>query len=111
MENCIEYSDFIKIELRVAQIIEAEAVEGTDKLVRLVVDLGNEKRQIIAGIRTQYRAEDLLHKKIAMVYNLKPRTLRGLDSEGMLLAASNEDHSVISLLTVDKDIPNGSRIR
>ncbi len=111
MENNIEYADFAKIDLKVGQVIEAEDVPETDKLIRMKVDLGNETRQIVAGIKGSYMPEDLLNKKIAVVYNLKPRTIRGLLSEGMLLAASTADHGVISVLTVDKDIPNGSHIK
>lgn len=111
MDNLIDYTDFSKIKLKVGQIIEAEEVPKTDKLVRLTIDLNDEKRQIVAGIKSNYKPEDLIDKKIAVVCNLKPRSIRGYESQGMLLAASNDDHSEISILTVDKDIPNGSIIK
>ncbi len=110
-ENVAEYSDFAKLVLKVGQVIEAEEVPETDRLIRMVVDLGDEKRQIVAGIRGSYEPESMLNKKIAVVYNLKPRKIRGLLSQGMLLAASTSDHGSISVLTVDREIPNGSLIR
>lgn len=111
MENFIEYSEFSKLVLKVGQVVEAEDVPKTDKLIRMTIDLGDETRQIVAGIKESYNPADLLNKKIAVVYNLKPRSIKGLKSEGMLLAASTKDHSTISILTVDKDIPNGSLIK
>lgn len=111
MDNIIDYSDFSKLELKVGQVIEAEEVPDADKLIRLLVDLGDEKRQIVAGIKSNYTPESLMNRKIAMVCNLKPRKIRGHMSQGMLLAASNIDHSEISILTPDKDIANGSIIK
>jgi methionyl-tRNA synthetase len=86
----IEYADFAKVELRTARILEAERVPKADKLLKLQVDLGNEKRQILAGIAQQFEPESLIGKTIVVVANLAPRKLRGLESQGMLLAASAE---------------------
>jgi methionyl-tRNA synthetase len=108
MDN-ITFDDFLKVDLRVAEIKACEDVEGADKLYKLTIDVG-EERTIVAGIKLYYSKEELIGKKIAVVANLEPRKLRGVLSHGMLLAASNEDKSSVVLLTLDKDIPNGSRI-
>lgn len=86
----ITIDDFKKVELKVAKILEAVRVEGSDKLVKLKVDLGSEQRQIIAGIGKIYTPEILVGKQIIVVANLEPRKLMGLESQGMLLAASDE---------------------
>ncbi len=104
----IDIDDFKKIELKVGQILKAEKVENSDKLVKLEVDLKEEKRQIIAGIANYYQIEDLINKKIIVVTNLKPRKLMGLESQGMLLAAFKNERLV--LLTVDGEIENGALI-
>ncbi|HOF57438.1 MAG TPA: methionine--tRNA ligase subunit beta [Syntrophorhabdaceae bacterium] len=108
MEN-IGFDDFLKLDLRVAEIKSCEDLPGADKLYKLTIDVG-EERTIVAGIKQHYTKEELVGKKIAVVANLEPRKLRGVISHGMLLAASNEDNTSIVLLTLDKDIPNGSRI-
>ncbi len=104
----ISYADFSKLDLRVALVEKAERVEGTDKLLKLGLKIGNEKRQIVSGIFPQYAPENMLNKKIIVIFNLEPRTIRGLESQGMLLAAQNGGELV--LLTVDKDIADGSTI-
>lgn len=86
----ITIDDFKKLELKVAKILEAEKVEGSDKLVKLKIDLGSEQRQIVAGIGNVYTPEILVGKQIVVVVNLEPRKLMGLESQGMLLAASDE---------------------
>jgi methionyl-tRNA synthetase len=108
MDN-ITFDDFIKIDLRVAEIKACEDIDGADKLYKLTIDMG-EERLIVAGIKQYYTKEELTGKKIAVVANLEPRKLRGIMSHGMLLAASNEDKSSVVLLTLDKAIPNGSKI-
>jgi methionyl-tRNA synthetase len=107
MEN-ITFDDFRKIELKVAEIKACEDIEGADKLYRLIVDAG-EERQIVAGIKQHYTKEGLIGKKI-VVANLEPRKLRGNLSQGMLLAASNQDKTSVVLVTLDRDIPNGSDV-
>jgi methionyl-tRNA synthetase len=107
----ITIDDFTKVELRVAQVKVAEKVKGADKLLRLEVDLGNEVRQIVAGIAKQYEPEKLVGRKIVIVANLAPRKLRGLDSNGMLLAASvGEDGSPV-LAGFLEDVPVGARLK
>jgi len=106
---CIE--DFVKIDLRVAQIILAERIPKADKLLRLEVDLGYEKRQILSGIAEWYTPEELIGRRIVVITNLAPRKMRGLESHGMLLAASNGDNGKPVLATFSEDIALGSRLR
>jgi len=108
MDN-ITFDDFMKLDLRVAEIKACEDVPGADKLYKLTIDIG-EERTIVAGIKPYYSKEELLGKKIAVIVNLEPRKLRGIESHGMLLAASTEDKSSVVLLTLDRDIKNGSKI-
>ncbi len=107
--NIISYDEFKKIDLKVGKIISAEEVQGTDKLLKLEISLGSETRTIVAGVKKYYSAEEILGKKIVMVTNLQPVKLRGIESQGMLLAAVNKDNVV--LLTIDKDITEGSKIQ
>lgn len=108
MDN-IAFDDFIKMDLRVAEIKACDDVPGADKLYKLTIDVG-EERTIVAGIKLYYTKEELVGKKIAVVKNLEPRTLRGITSRGMLLAASCEDKSSVVLVTLDREIANGSKI-
>jgi methionyl-tRNA synthetase len=108
----ITIDDFAKIDLRVAQIVVAERIPKADKLLRLEVDLGTERRQILSGIAEFYTPEELIGKRIAIIANLAPRKMRGLESHGMLLAASGEDHSIKPILaTFGEEIALGSKIR
>jgi len=107
--NIISYDEFKKIDLRVGKVITAEEVQGTDKLLKLEVTLGDEKRTIVAGVKKHYSAEEILGKKIVIVTNLQSVKLRGIESQGMLLAAVDKDNVV--LLTIDKDITEGSKIQ
>ncbi len=104
----LSIEEFSKSDLRVARVIQAERVPGTDKLVQLKIDIGSEKRQIVAGIAQHYPPETLLGKKIIVIANLKPVKIRGVESHGMLLAA--QDKNDLGLLTVDKDIEPGTKI-
>ena len=105
----IEY--FSKLDLRVAKVISAERHPSADKLLKLQVELGEEKRQIIAGIAKYYQPEELVGKEIVVVANLKPAKLRGEMSEGMLLAASTEGDEALAVLVTDRSMPSGSKIR
>lgn len=110
-EKKIDYitiEEFAKIQLRVAEILEAERVEGSDKLIKMKLKVGEETRQIVGGIARYYTPEELIGKKIIIVYNLEPKKLKGIESQGMLLAASTEGK--MSLLTVDRDIESGAKI-
>lgn len=106
----ITIDDFAKVELRVAQILVAERIPKADKLLRLEVDLGFEKRQILSGIAEWYTPEDLIGRRIVVITNLAPRKMRGLESHGMLLAASEEGGKPI-LATFGEDIPPGTRLK
>jgi methionyl-tRNA synthetase len=108
----IGIDDFAKIDLRVAQIVVAERIPKADKLLRLEVDLGYERRQILSGIAEWYTPEELIGRRIAIIANLAPRKMRGLESHGMLLAASGEDHASKPILASFSDeIALGSKIR
>ncbi|MDK2946736.1 MAG: methionyl-tRNA synthetase, partial [Geotoga sp.] len=105
----IEFPDFKKVDLRVAKIEEAEDIVKSNKLLKLKLDVGElGKRQIVAGIKKYYSPEDLVGKKIIIVANLKPAKLMGIESQGMLLAAKNEEE--LTVLTVDRDIEPGLRV-
>ena len=100
--------EFRQVDLRVAKIVAAERVPGSEKLVKLGIDLG-EARQLVAGIGNAYAPEELVGREIIVVANLEPRTLMGLESQGMLLAAHGDD-GVPFLLMPDKEVPPGSKI-
>jgi methionyl-tRNA synthetase len=104
----VDYADFAKLQLRTARIVQAEPVKGADKLLRLQIDLGSEKRQIVAGIAQHYATDALPGKTIVVVANLKPARIRGVESNGMLLAATGPDG--LRLVSVDGDIPAGSKV-
>jgi methionyl-tRNA synthetase len=108
-DNLLKIDEFMKIKLRVAKIIEAQRVEGADRLLKLQVDLGDEQRQIVAGIATSYDPEALLGKQVVVVVNLKPAKIRGVESQGMLLAASDENGPII--LSPEKEVPLGSLVK
>jgi methionyl-tRNA synthetase len=107
----LSLDEFLKCDLRVGEVRAAEPVKGASKLLRLEVDIGTEVRQIVAGIADAYTPESLLGKKVVIVANLEPRKLRGIESNGMLVAASvgKEDRPV--LVTFAEDVPNGARLR
>ena len=104
----IKYDDFVKIDFRIAKVLECKKVEGADKLLQLTIDLGFEQRQIVAGVAQHYSAEEMIGKEIVVVANLAARKVRGVVSHGMLMAASDGDR--IILLTTDKDVGPGSTI-
>lgn len=104
----IDFDDFLKVDLRVGKIMEVAEHPNADRLLVLQVDMGNERRQIIAGIKSHYSPEGLLGRNIVVVANLAPRKMRGLESNGMLLAASPDDKSDVVVLTTEKDIAPGA---
>ena len=110
--NFIEFGDFIKVELKVGEILEAENVPKSEKLLKFKVDVGeDEPRQILAGIAQHYEPEALIGKKIVVVANLKPRKMMGLESQGMVCAASVGEGDKPVLATVMDDVPNGARLK
>ena len=107
--DTIDISDFQKLDLRIAQIVSAERLQGADRLLRLNVDLGGEERQVVAGIAQSYAPEDLVGKQVVLLANLKPAKIRGVESQGMILAASDGERlSLVSPLT---SMPAGSRVK
>ena len=105
----VNINDFFEIQLRVAQVLAAEPVEKTDKLLKLSIDLGNEQRQIVAGLAKSYEPESLIGKRIVVVANLEPARIRGVESQGMLLAADLDGRPIVA--TFDEDVPPGTRVR
>jgi len=106
----ISFNEFKKMDLRVAEILSAEKVEGTRKLIKLEVDIGDEKRQMVAGILETYEPEDLVGKKLVVIANLEPATIHGIESQAMLLAAMKDDGTaVIPFFT--EDIPAGAKVQ
>ncbi len=106
----VTFEEFKKLDIRIGKIVSAEKVPDADKLLKLIVDLGGEKRQIIAGIAEFYpEPEELVGKEVPIVVNLEPKTFRGLESQGMILAADVEGRCV--LLHPEKEVPPGSTIK
>ena len=111
----ITYDDFVKLDLRVATVVEADDHPNADKLIVLKIDIGGEQRQIIAGIKGYYEPADLVGKQLVVVANLAPRKMRGLESQGMLLAASvpgEEERSLLDVVVVtpDRPVPPGAAV-
>jgi methionyl-tRNA synthetase len=108
-DSRINIEDFARIQLRVGQIREAEKIEGSRKLIRLMVDIGTEMRQVVAGIAEVYNPESLLNRKVILVTNLKPVRLMGVESDGMIVAASVDGKPVLA--TFNEEVPNGAMLR
>jgi methionyl-tRNA synthetase len=106
----IPFNDFMKLELRVGEVDEATLISGSRNLLKLIVDFGSEKRQSVAGLLQYYKPEELVGKKFVFVLNLQRRTLMGIESQCMVLAAEDNEGNVI-LIGPEKDIAAGSRIR
>ena len=107
----IGIEDFAKVEMRVGQVKSAERVPGADKLLQLQVDIGDEVRQIVAGIALAYKPEDLVGRKVVVVTNLQPRKLRGVESNGMIVAASSVPDGSPVLAGFLEDVPVGARLK
>jgi len=107
----IKYDEFAKVEFKVGEIKEAAEVEGSEKLLRLQVDFGEEKlRNVFSGIKKWYMPNDLIGKKTVFVTNIIPRKIMGEESEAMIFAAEDENGENISVLFLDKDLPVGSKV-
>ncbi len=109
MSEKISFEQFKKVDIRVATVIEAEKVEKADKLLKMKIDLGTEQRTIVAGIALNYKPEEMVGKQIVVVANLEPAKIRGIESNGMLLAAVVDDNR-LSLVALEKKMPNGTKI-
>lgn len=105
----ITYEDFEKLEIKIGKIVTAEKVENADKLLKLEIDFGNETKQIVSAIAQWYQPEDLIGIQIPVLVNLEPRTFRGVESQGMILAAGTDEKPV--LIEPVEEVPLGSRIR
>lgn len=106
--NLITIEQFKEVDLRVATVVSAAPVPGAEKLLKLEIDLGGERRPLVAGIAKHYSPEELVGRQIVVVANLQPAVIRGLESRGMLLAAVHP--SGLCLVTVDREAPNGARV-
>lgn len=104
----VSFADFQKLDLRVARVLTAEPVEGADRLLKLQIDLGTEKRQVVAGIAEHYTPDALVGKQVIVVANLEPATIRGIESQGMVLAGSGD---AVVLATLEEDMPIGTQVR
>jgi methionyl-tRNA synthetase len=108
----IDIEDFAKVDLRVGEILTAERVPKSDKLLRFTIDIGEDQpRQVLAGIAQYYEPEKMIGRKVIVVSNLKPRKLRGLESQGMVVAASAGDDGRPVIATFTEDVPNGARLK
>ena len=106
--DLVSFADFQKLDLRIARILTAEPIEGADRLLKLQVDLGTEKRQVVAGIAEHYTPETLVGKQVIIVANLEPATIRGVESHGMVLAGSADS---VVLATLETEMPLGTQVR
>ena len=110
----ITFDQFMEVKLKVAEVISCEPVKKSDKLLVFKLDVGGEERQVVSGIAKYYKPEELIGKKVALVYNLAPAKLRGVESQGMLLASSYEDgegNEKVDLIFIDPSVKSGSVIR
>lgn len=105
----VSFDTWEKLDLRVGKILKVEEIAGADKLYKLEVDLGEERRTLVAGLKKHYAKKELIGKKCVVLANLEPRKLKGIESQGMVLAAVNENK--ISLLMPESDIEEGSKVR
>jgi len=105
----INFDEFQKMDIRIGTILEAEKVEGADKLLKLLVDIGDEKRTLVAGIAETYSPEDIIGKQLPILANLEPRTIRGIESQGMILAAVIDEKAII--LKPAKKVPSGTKVK
>lgn len=105
----ITFDDFMKLDIKIGTVTAADKVEGTDKLIRLELDLGGEHRQVVAGMAATYTPEEFIGKQVPILINLEPRKLRGIESQGMILAVDVDGKPV--LLLPDKKVPPGSIVR
>ena len=105
----VTYDDFSKLDLRVAQIVQVEKIPGKSKIIKGVIDLGDEKRQVIIGGAEYYQPEELLNRKVIVIANLEPRKIAGIESNAMLLAADLNEKPF--WLTVSNDVPLGTKIK
>ena len=107
--DTITIDDFMKVKLRVGKVLEAEKVAGADKLLKLLVDIGTERRTVLAGIALQYAPEALVGRSVVIVANLAPRKMRGIESQGMILAADDNGKPIV--VGFESEVPPGAVVR
>ena len=105
------YSQFQAMDLRIGKILSVEDILGADKLYKILVDVGTNQTTLVAGIKPFYTRESLIGQKVAVLVNLEPKTIRGVESRGMILAAVSEDRKEVVLIMPEKDLPEGSIIK
>ncbi|MBN1254909.1 MAG: methionine--tRNA ligase subunit beta [Deltaproteobacteria bacterium] len=105
----VTFDDFTKLDIRIGTVTAADKVEGADKLIRLELDLGGESRQVVAGMAPAYTPEEFIGRQVPILVNLEPRKLRGIESQGMILAADVDGKPV--MIIPDKEVPPGSKVR
>ena len=105
----VSYKEFQQLELRIAEVLDAKPHPNADRLYVLDIKIGEERKQIVAGIRTQYSTTELIGKKVVIVNNLEPATIRGIESQGMLLAANDGEKIVV--ISPDREIASGAQVR
>lgn len=108
--SMITFEDFQKLEIRIGEIVAAERVAGTDKLLKLTVNMGDETRQLVAGIAESYAPETLVGRKVPILTNMEPKTIRGVESQGMVLCPSTSEGKPI-LLMPERDVPIGAKVK
>jgi methionyl-tRNA synthetase len=111
IKETIQFSDWEKLDLCIGQIIKIEEIPDADKLYKLSIDIGREVRIVCAGLKNYYSSDDLKGRKVVLLANLASRKLKGINSEGMILAAVNEDESEVVLLSPESDVDVGSKVR
>lgn len=104
----LKFEDFAKLEMRMGTVVEAERVVGTDRLIKVIVDVGNEKRQVLAGFGHKHTPEELIGKQVPIVLNIEPIMIRGVESNGIFMALDDEN---ATLLVPQNSIPNGSKLK
>ena len=108
VKEVISLDEFRRIELRIGGIVAAEAISGSDRLLKLTVDLGGERRSVVGALAQSYAPEELRGLRVVVVANLAPARIRGVESQGMLQGAGCEEAKAIALLTVNRPVPNGA---
>jgi len=110
MKGIVSFENWQKLDLRVAEILEVEEVEGADKLYKLKIDLGTETRILVAGLKSHYNKQELEGKRCIVFCNLEPKTIKGIESKGMILASVNDDKSEVKLIQPDGVMTLGSKV-
>jgi methionine--tRNA ligase beta chain len=107
----LSIEEFKKIDLRVGQVVGAETIPNTDRLLKVTVDLGNERRTLVGGVARSYSPKDLVGVQVIVMTNLAPATIKGIVSEGMMLGVGCEEPGAVSLVTVDRPVRNGTPVQ